>query len=203
MNSASTREGQAGRSLSGVDDDTLMLGIARRDAASFRVVIDRHAATLHRVAYRMIGDSVEAEDMAQEALLRLWVNAVRWRAGGAGIGAWLTRVTMNACLDRLRKRRFMSEATVPDRIDEGLAADEQIDAARIRADAIAAVAALSDRQRGAIILTYYEDQSNADAAEALGMKLKAFESLLLRARSSLRKDLVGRALAASDGVVAQ
>ena len=76
------------------DDDTLMTRIAGRDAVAFSRVVDTHAAMLHRVAYRMIGDAAEAEDIAQEALLRLWASAERWRPGQAGIAAWLTRVAV-------------------------------------------------------------------------------------------------------------
>ena len=60
-------------------DDALMTRIAGRDAVAFARVVDAHAAMLHRVAYRMIGDAAEAEDIAQEALLRLWASAERWR----------------------------------------------------------------------------------------------------------------------------
>ena len=171
------------------DDDALMARVVRRDALAFRVVVDGHARTLHRIAYRMIGDSTEAEDLAQEALTRLWQHAGRWQAGGAGIGAWLTRVTMNLCLDRLRRRRFASDEAVPERADEAPLAPEVIAAEQERQRVVAAIAALPDNQRAAIVLTYYEDQPNAAAAESLDMNIKAFESLLLRARGALKRAL--------------
>jgi RNA polymerase sigma factor (sigma-70 family) len=172
------------------DDDALMARVLRRDAAAFRVVVDGHARTLHRIAYRMIGDATEAEDLAQEALTRLWQHAGRWQAGGAGIGAWLTRVTMNLCLDRLRRRRFASDEAVPERADDAPLAPELIAAEQERQRVVAAIAALPDNQRAAIVLTYYEDQPNAVAAESLDMNIKAFESLLLRARGALKRALV-------------
>jgi RNA polymerase sigma factor (sigma-70 family) len=171
------------------DDDALMARVLRRDAAAFRIVVDGHARTLHRIAYRMIGDATEAEDLAQEALTRLWQHAGRWQAGGAGIGAWLTRVTMNLCLDRLRRRRFASDEAVPERADEAPLAPELIAAEQERQRVVAAIAALPDNQRAAIVLTYYEDQPNAVAAESLEMNIKAFESLLLRARGALKRAL--------------
>jgi RNA polymerase sigma factor (sigma-70 family) len=171
------------------DDDALMARVLRRDAAAFRIVVDGHARTLHRIAYRMIGDATEAEDLAQEALTRLWQHAGRWQAGGAGIGAWLTRVTMNLCLDRLRRRRFASDEAVPQRADEAPLAPELIAAEQERQRVVAAIAALPDNQRAAIVLTYYEDQPNAVAAESLDMNIKAFESLLLRARGALKRAL--------------
>ena len=169
------------------DDDALMLRVLARDAAAFRRMIDAYSKTLHRIAYRMIGDATEAEDVTQEAFLRLWQHADRWQGGGPGIGAWLARVAMNLCLDRLRRRRFASDEAVPDRADDAPLAIETIINAQQRANVVAAIASLPDRQRAAIVLTYYEDYSNADAAELLDMNIKAFESLLLRARGALRK----------------
>lgn len=170
-------------------DDSLMARVQRQDPVAFRRLVDRHVRSLHRVAYRMIGDAAEAEDLAQEALLRLWRDAQRWQAGGSGSGAWLTRVIVNLCLDRLRRRRFSSDDEVPERADDTPLAPEAIDAERRRAATIAAIAALPDRQRAAIVLTYYEDMSNQMAAEAMEMNIKAFESLLLRARGALRTAL--------------
>ena len=95
----------------------------------------------------------------------------------------------NLCLDRLRRRKFASDEAVPERADDTPGADEQMDEERLRARTVAAVQALPDRQRAAIILTYYEEYSNMAAAEALDMNIKAFESLLLRARTALRKAL--------------
>jgi RNA polymerase sigma factor (sigma-70 family) len=170
-------------------DDAIMARVLRRDAAAFRDVVDAHAVTLHRIAARMIGDAIEAEDLAQEALTRLWQHAGRWQAGGPGIGAWLTRVTMNLCLDRLRKRKFSSDEAVPERADDAPLAPELIAAEQQRQRVVAAIAALPDNQRAAIVLTYYEDKPNAAAAEAMEMNIKAFESLLLRARGALKRAL--------------
>jgi RNA polymerase sigma factor (sigma-70 family) len=170
-------------------DDALMARVQQRDAAAFRIVVDRQAVMLHRIAYRMIGDPVEAEDVAQEALTRLWQYAGRWQAGGSGIGAWLTRVTMNLCLDRLRRRRFASDEAMPERADDAPLAPALIEAAEERQRVVAAIAGLSDNQRAAIVLTYYEDQPNAAAAETMDMNIKAFESLLLRARGALKRAL--------------
>ncbi len=167
-------------------DDALMARVKQRDATAFRILVDRHLTVLHRIAYRMIGDAAESEDLAQEALLRLWRDAGRWQAGMSGTGAWLNRVTVNLCLDRLRKRRFSSDADVPERADEAPLAPEVMDAERRRNATVVAIAALPDRQRAAVVLTYYEDQSNQMAAEAMDMNIKAFESLLLRARAALR-----------------
>jgi len=171
------------------DDDALMARVAGSDASAFRALVEAHGALLHRIAFRMLGDAAEAEDVAQESLLRLWRDATKWQAGHSGVAAWLTRVCMNQCLDRLRRRKFASEEAVPERADESPLAPDTIDAEASRERVVAAIADLSDRQRAAIVLTYYEDLSNNAAASHLDMNIKAFESLLLRARSALGKAL--------------
>ena len=135
----------------------------------------------------MLGETSAAEDIAQETLLRLWDHAARWRGDGPGIAAWLTRVASNLCLDRLRRRKFASDEEVPDRVDPSPGADDMMDEQKMAGLTKKCIGQLSDRHRAAIILTYYEEYSNSDAAAALEMNVKAFESLLLRARQSLMK----------------
>jgi RNA polymerase sigma factor (sigma-70 family) len=177
------------------DDDALMAQVATRSGEAFRMLATRHAVVPHRVAYRMLGNATEAEDIAQESMLRLWDGAARWQAKGPGVAAWLRRVATNLCLDRLRRQKFQSDEAVPERADDAPLADALIDEARRTAKTRDAIASLTDRQRAAIILTYYEECSNMAAADALQMNVKAFESLLLRARGALRRHLE------SDGVL--
>ena len=170
--------------------------LAARDAEALREVIALHGGTLHRIAYRMTGDAHEAEDIVQDAMLRLWdhapVMAARHPAGSrAGetlrLGGWLNRVVTNLAIDRLRRARRLSGGEVPDSEDEAPLADALIESGQRDSSARALIAALPERQRAAIVLTYYEELPNAAAAEALDMNIKAFESLLLRARTALRK----------------
>jgi RNA polymerase sigma-70 factor (ECF subfamily) len=180
------------------DDGLLVAAVARRDASAFRTLIDRHAAPVHRLAYRMLGDASEAEDVTQETLLRLWDHAGSWTPQGGGLPAWLRRIASNLCLDRLRRRSRLSDAPPPDRIDDAAGADARFDGQRLSDVAHAALQALSDRQRVAVVLTYYEQMSNQGAAAALGLYLKAFESLLVRARASLRTHIAAAGITAAD-----
>lgn len=171
-----------------IDEAELVARIASRDEAAFREAISRHASLLHRIAYRMVGDSHEAEDITQEAMLRLWDHAPRWKQGGLKLAPWLKRVTVNLAIDRLRvAKRVTGEDAAPERADSDPLADEQIEANEESAAARNLIAALPDRQRAAIVLTYYEELPNSEAAQALDMNIKAFESLLFRARAALRK----------------
>jgi RNA polymerase sigma factor (sigma-70 family) len=182
--------------LEAESDDALMARVAARETDALRLLSDRHAALPWRIAYRMLADAGEAEDVAQEALLRLWQYAGRWQAGGPGVAAWLTRVATNACLDRLRRRRFVGDDAAPERADESPLADESIEEDEVRQAVADCIEALPDRQRAAIVLTYYEERQNRMAAEILAMQLKAFESLLLRARGALRGCVEGKGVTA-------
>ena len=181
------------------DERALMTRVAAGDAQSFERLVTRHTPMVHRVAWRMLGDAVEAEDVVQEVFVKLWVNARDWRQAGGGLGGWLRRISTNACLDRLRRPRFVSDEGLPDRPDEAPQADLAIDAERRRAAVAASIQALPDRQRAAIVLTYYEGVSNAEAASTLGLGVKAFESLLVRGRQALTQSLAGKGLLAEGG----
>ncbi len=181
-------------------DNQLVARIAARDAGAFEEAVNAHAIQLRRIAYRMLGDAAHAEDLAQEALLRLWTGASKWRGDGPGVGAWLRRVVTNLCLDQLRRRKFVSDEDLPERADPAPLADEMLEADAIHSGVSAALDALNERQRAAIILTYYEQLPNAVAAETLDMNVKAFESLLLRARMALKQELVSAGVVSAQDV---
>ncbi|WP_086740285.1 sigma-70 family RNA polymerase sigma factor [Erythrobacter colymbi] len=177
-------------------DAALAARLAARDAEALREVVALHAGVLHRVAFRMTGDAHEAEDIVQEALLRLWDHAPaladRHPAGSQAaahlrLGGWLQRVVTNLAIDRLRRARRIAGGEVPEEEDAAPLADALIEAGEREGQARALVLALPERQRAAIVLTYYEDLPNAEAAAALDMNIKAFESLLHRARAALRQ----------------
>lgn len=178
----------------GEDDSALMRRVAAGDAQALRAVADRYTGMLYAIAWRMLGDPVEAEDVVQEAMTKLWVNSAGWAASGGGLGAWLRRVATNACVDRRRKPRMLGSDAVPERADDSPSADMLIDEERRARAVAAAMQALPDRQRAAIVLTYYEGVSNAEAASILGVGVKALESLLVRARQGLSRSLAGQGL---------
>lgn len=179
-------------------DEQLLAATGRGEAAEFRVLVDRYASAVHRVAYRMLGDVNEAEDIAQEAFLRLWKQAGGWQSSGAGVPAWLRRVATNLSLDRLRRRKRF-DGTMPEHVVDGQpSASTRLDRATLSAFAHRALMALPAGQRAAVVLTYYEELANGEAAEVMGMKVKAFESLLLRGRRALRTNIERAGLTAAD-----
>ena len=187
---------RSGELASSDDEAALVRRVARGDAAAFGLLVSRHLAMVHAVAWRMLGDAAEAEDVVQEAFTRIWTSAPGWKSAGGGLGAWLRRVTTNLCLDRLRRHRPVTGEALPDIADDRPQGEAAIDGERRRAAVAAAILALPDRQRAAIVLTYYEGASNAEAAQILGVGVKALESLLVRARQALARSL------AADGLMA-
>ena len=182
----------------GEGDAALMARVAAGDAAAFRLLVERHSAMVHALAWRMLG-AADAEDVVQESFTRLWVNAKGWTPSGGGLGGWLRRVATNLCLDRLRKPRMVSDALIADHADEAPLADARLDAARREGAVADAVRALPDRQCAAIVLTYYEGVPNAEAAAILGLGVKAVESLLVRARQALTRSLARQGLIEQGG----
>lgn len=178
--------------LSDADPDAeLVARVGARDTSAVRVLVARKLPRLLALATRMLGDRTEAEDVAQETFLRIWHHAPRWRDGEARFDTWLHRVVLNLCYDRLRGRREEPVDTLPDAPDPqpGPAAHAELRArdARVRE----ALAALPPRQREALVLQYYQDMSNVEAANLMGITVDALESLLARARRNLRAQLAG------------
>jgi RNA polymerase sigma-70 factor (ECF subfamily) len=177
-----------------LDDGALMRRVATGDAQALGLVAERYTPMLFAVAWRMLADAAEAEDVVQETITRAWVNAASWTPVGGGLGAWLRRIATNLCLDRKRRRAFVSDEEVPERADESPPADTLIDAERRRQAVATAMQALPDRQRAAIVLAYFEGVSNGEAAATLGLGVKALESLLVRARQGLSRNLMAQGL---------
>ena len=174
------------------EDDLLMRRYAAGDAGAAAALIAAHAPRVLSLARRMLGEAAEAEDVAQEAMLRLWRAAPDWRAGEAGVGAWLRRVAANLCLDRLRRRRESPAAEPPDRPDERPAALDRLAQDERAAALRAALAELPERQRLAIVLRHFEERPNPEIAAILETSVEAVESLLARGRRQLAARLIPR-----------
>ena len=172
-------------------DEDLVLRAGQGDRAAIRALTARKLPRLLSLAVRMLGDVAEAEDVAQEACLRMWRQAPRWRPGTARFDTWLHRVALNLCYDRLRRRREVVTATPPDQTDPAPLADRLLEQAGLAAEVNAALQALPTRQREAIVLCHYQELGNIEAAELLAVSVEALESLLSRGRRALRAALAG------------
>jgi RNA polymerase sigma-70 factor (ECF subfamily) len=169
-------------------DESLMHRIAGGDQQAFRLLARRHSAPAAGFARRMVGSEADAEEVVQEALLRVWVNAPRWRPL-ATFRTWFYRVVLNLCLSRRRKLVPLSLDAAEDVADTALGPAEHLERDERDRRIAEAIAALPERQRAAVVLTYREGLSNAEVAAIVDTSVSGVETLLVRARRSLRSKL--------------
>ena len=170
-------------------DDELMGRVAGGDAAAFDRLAARHMRRAVALAQRMTGNPSDADEIAQEAFLRVWQHAGRWDGARAAFTTWLYRIVMNLAIDRGRRPGWSPLEEAGDPPDEAPDALARI-AERQTAERVnRALAALPDRQRAAVVLFHQEGLSLRQAAEVLTMSESAFASLLARARAALKTAL--------------
>lgn len=171
------------------DDQALMARVIARDEAAFRILADRQLGRILRLAQKMLGSAADADEVGQEVLLRVWLNARRWDPRRSRLSTWIYTITYRICLDRLRGRRTetLDEAMdIPDPtpgVYDLLARKADLNQLR------SALGALPARQRAALILFYHEELSGQEAAHILNVRLRAFWSLLHRARQAAERFL--------------
>jgi len=170
-------------------DQELVTRVARGDPEAMRALVAAKLPRMMALAGRLLGDPVEAEDVAQETLLRAWKQAPRWAPGKARFDTWLHRVALNLCYDRLRRRREIATDAVPEQVDEGAGPDRGLLARDVGLRVDAALQRLPGRQREAIVLCHYQELGNIEAAGLMGVSVEALESLLSRGRRALRAAL--------------
>ncbi len=170
-------------------DEELIGRVGQGDPAAIQALVARKLSRMLALARRMLGDPVEAEDVAQEVFVRAWKQAKVWQPGAGKFDTWMHRVAMNLCYDRLRRRREIVTDEPPEQIDPTPNAEAGLVCADISARVQAAVAVLPERQRSALVLCHYQELSNIEAADLLGVSVEAVESLLSRARRALRSSL--------------
>lgn len=136
----------------------------------------------------MIGDRAEAEDITQETFLRAWKALPDWEPK-AKFSTWACTVALNLCRDRLRKKKPVLMDELPERVDQAQRPDEALVSSQAQNWIASQIAGLPERQREAISLCALEGMSNIEAAEVMGVSIHALESLLARARRTLRPSL--------------
>jgi RNA polymerase sigma factor (sigma-70 family) len=181
--------------LAELSDDALLVLYANGDRAAARALTQRLTPRALGYAARLLGDRAEAEDVTQEAMIRLWRIAPDWRQGEAQVSTWLYRVVTNLCTDRLRRRQSKGTAPLDDAPEVADSAAGPV-AGMIEADRMAALqaalAALPERQRQAVVLRHIEGLTNPEIAAVMDIGVEAVESLTARAKRALTALLAGR-----------
>jgi RNA polymerase sigma-70 factor (ECF subfamily) len=171
-------------------DAALMSAAARGNNGAWATIVSANLPIVHRTAYRLVRDNQLAEDIAQESFVRLWKLAESWQPRGR-ISTWLCHVARNLAIDLIRRRsRERSEEVSGDLAAEGPTPLEIMAARETDTDVDRAIADLPERQRTAIMLVHFGDCSGAAASEIMGVSVEALESLLSRARRSLKAALL-------------
>lgn len=169
-----------------IDDAALAKRVQQGDKQAFRELVVRHAVRYRALAYRFVGDTALAEDLVQEAFVKFWTHADRFDGSKAKFTTWFHRVVVNRCLDEKRKRHLEALPEGFDQEDSAPRADKLLEGDKAAKMLQQALLALSERQRTAITLSYLDGLSNMEAAEVMDLNIKAYESLLVRARAKLR-----------------
>ena len=174
-------------------DAELLLRYAQGDAAAARLLTVQLTPRIFGHAYRGLGDGAEAEDVTQDALMRLWKIAPDWRIGEAKVSTWLYRVVANLCTDRLRKRgRGVALEDIAEPADPTESAEARLQRGARQEALQSALDELPDRQRQAVVLRHIDGLANPEIAAILDIGVEAVESLTARGKRALAKRLGGQ-----------
>jgi RNA polymerase sigma-70 factor (ECF subfamily) len=169
------------------EDHELLALIQDGSGQAFTVLVERHTERFYRLAYRYLRNKEAAEDVVQEAFLKLWENPLLWQPErNSKFTTWFYRIVVNACLDLRKKKKpeaLENDALV---IDEREPVEETLIRAQEQEALEREIAALPERQRTALNLCFDEGLSNQEAAEIMGINLKALQSLIMRAKTTLK-----------------
>lgn len=176
--------------MAGPTDEDLALLVAEGDQLAFAQLMQRHLSRTVAIAQRVLMRRSEAEDVAQDVFLKFWRQPESFDPGKAKFSTWIYRVTINRALDIARKVKPGTLADDFDAPDPAPSAFEGIVKQERKAALVQTIATLPERQRAALGLSYQAEMPDADAAASLGITVKAYESLLVRARRTLREKLL-------------
>ena len=170
------------------DDHELLALIQDGNGQAFATLVERHTERFYRLAYRYLQSKAAAEDVVQDAFLKLWENPAIWQPErNSKFTTWFYRVVVNLCLDlRKRKGPVALDEEMP-LIDDREPVDETMVKIQEQKALEREIAALPERQRMALNLCFDEGLSNQEAAAVMGVKLKALQSLVMRAKTTLKE----------------
>ena len=171
----------------GTGDEALLERMRQDDVEAYRTLVERHMNRAFGVAMRVLKNSSDAEDVTQDAFVKAWTNRHKWEPGRAKFSTWLYRVVVNRCIDLRRAPRQEWLDDVPEPADEAEDSVTSIHRRQVYGRLEDALGRLPTQQRVAVVLSYYEELSNAEISEVMNTSVSAVESLLKRGRKGLRE----------------
>ncbi len=187
----------SGTETSNADEHDARLMQRMRDAQdehALRELIERYQGPVYTMAYRMLGNAADAEDVAQRTFIRVWKAAPTYRAD-ARVSTWLFTIVKNLVFNETRRRRRKPTSSLEEGTEQGLphpgsppaqAPDATLAHKELEHVVEKALSELSPKARMAVQLRRFEDMGYEDIAAVLGMSVSATKSLLFRARRELR-----------------
>jgi len=170
------------------DDPELLAQVQEGNGQAFAILVERHTERFYRLAYRYLQNKAAAEDVVQDAFLKLWENPAIWQPErNSKFTTWFYRVVVNLCLDLRKKKGAVVLDNTMELIDNRESVDESIMRTQEQRMLENEIAALPERQRAALNLCFDEGLSNQEAAEIMGVNLKALQSLIMRAKTTLKE----------------
>jgi RNA polymerase sigma-70 factor, ECF subfamily len=182
------RIGAQAKNVTGVSDEQLMQSVAGGDLDAFNIIVLRYQHHAWRTACRLLGDAMEAEDVAQETFLKILKAAPRYRST-ARFCTYLYTIIYRLCLDTRKKSRPSLMDPIPDRPSTSPSAVETLVARECGEEIRHALESLPLNQRTAIVLKHDEGLSYAEIAQVMDISLKSVEMLIRRAREKLQSKL--------------
>ncbi len=170
------------------DDHELLALIQDGNGQAFAVLVERHTNRFYRLAYRYLQSKAAAEDVVQDAFVKIWENPALWQPErNSKFTTWFYRVVVNLCLDMRKRKRQVALDDEIQLVDEREPVDETMMRAQEQKILEKEIAALPERQQTALNLCFDEGLSNREAAEIMGLNLKALQSLIMRAKTTLKE----------------
>ena len=172
------------------DDSELLALVQDGSHPAFAALVERHTDRFYRLAFRYLQNRQAAEDVVQDAFLKLWEDPAKWQPDkNSRFTTWFYRVVVNLCLDWQKRKRPLELSESMTLIDDRESADQMMLRREQQRILEQEIAALPERQRTALNLCFDEGISNQEAAEVMGINLKALQSLLMRAKTTLKERL--------------
>ena len=176
------------------EDHELLVLVQDGSQPAFAELVRRHTERFYRLAYRYLQDRETAQDIVQDAFLKLWEDPGKWQADRkTKFTTWFYRIIVNLCLDwQKRKRPLPLDEDAPIIDDRHPPADEEMIRLQEQRILEKEIAGLPERQRSALNLCFDEGLTNQEAADVMGIGLKALQSLIMRAKTTLKERMTNQ-----------